>query len=304
MDRKEPCRRRTAIAHSRLAMRELRLDATRERRHGLQVMTFEQLAARLAGGFSRPVDDDALREAIASVLPHTGLGELDRIKALPGMVNAAADTLRKAWRADIDLESRADEHPRLGSVGALEQAALDALPPAMKRPADLVSAGLGRLDRVPTLFGPIEIVGITELSLVWRPLLHAIAAVVNVRWIAGPRPVPPWLDGNCGRHSPDGTECTADHGRELCDRLSRSGGGDALGPGARLVRPRPAGRHRDRIRRSGGVRRPFPGASGETRTWNCTSCMGSASPRAGTGRRRPRSPTSCCGACLKRRCGG
>ena len=196
MERIEPCRRRTAIAHSRLAMRELRLGAARERRHGLQVMTFEQLAARLAGGFSRPIDDDALREAIGSVLTHTRLGELDGIKVLPGMVNAAADTLRKAWRAGIDLASRAGEHPRLDSIAALEEAALDALPPAMKRPADLVSAGLGRLDRVPTLFGPIEIVGITELSPVWRPLLHAIAARVKVRWIAGPRPVPPWLDGN------------------------------------------------------------------------------------------------------------
>ena len=83
MELKEPCGRRTVIAHSRLAMRELRLDAARVRRHGLQVMTFEQLAARLAGGFSRPNDDDALREAIGSVLPHTGLGELDAIKVLP-----------------------------------------------------------------------------------------------------------------------------------------------------------------------------------------------------------------------------
>ena len=45
------------------------------------------------------------------------------------------------------------------------------------------------------LFGPIEIVGITELSPVWRPLLHALAGHVPVRWIAGPRPVPDWLDG-------------------------------------------------------------------------------------------------------------
>ena len=196
MERMEPCRRRTVIAHSRLAMHELRLEAARERRHGLQVMTFEQLAARLAGGLFRPIDDDALREAIGTVLPDTELGELDGIKALPGMVNAAADTLRKAWRAAIDLQSRAGEHPRLSSIAALEEAVLYALPPAMKRPADLVSAGLNRLNRAPTLFGPIEIVGITELSPVWRPLLHAIAARVNVCWIAGPRPVPPWLDGN------------------------------------------------------------------------------------------------------------
>ena len=47
-----------------------------------------------------------------------------------------------------------------------------------------------------TLFGPIEIVGITELSPVWRPLLHAIAGRVPVRWIAGPRSAPDWLDGD------------------------------------------------------------------------------------------------------------
>ena len=105
--------RRTTVAHSRLKMKELRLAAARERRHGLQIMAFEQLAARLAGGLVQPVNDDALREAIVVVLPETDIGELDGIKTLPGMVGAAADTLRKAWRADLDLQARADGHPRL-----------------------------------------------------------------------------------------------------------------------------------------------------------------------------------------------
>ena len=186
--------RRTTVAHDRLGIRKLRLDAARERRHGLQVMTFEQLAVRLAGGLARPVDDDALREAIKAVLPDTALGELDGIKALPGMVSAAADTLRKAWRGGIDLKAQAGEHPRLDSVAILEAAVLQALPLAMMRPVDLVVAGCARLDHARTLFGPIEIVGITELSPVWRPLLHAIAGRVPVRWIAGPRSVPDWLD--------------------------------------------------------------------------------------------------------------
>ena len=187
--------RYTVIAHSRLRMRELRLEAARGRRHGLQVMTFEQLAARLAGGLVQPVDDDALREAIASALPETELGELDGIKALPGMVGAAADTLRKAWRAGVDLQAHAAEHPRLQSIAMLEAAVVEALPPAMMRPAGLVSAGRARLEHAAALFGSIDIVGITELSPVWRPLLHALAARVPVRWIAGPRPVPDWLDG-------------------------------------------------------------------------------------------------------------
>jgi len=183
------------ICHSLLKMRELRLEAARGRRHGLQIMTFEQMATRLAGGLVQPVDDDALREAITAVLPETALGELDGIKGLPGMVGAAADTLRKAWRAGVDLQARAGEHPRLHSIANLEAAVLEELPPAMMRPADLVAAGSARLEHAAALFGPIEIVGITELSPVWRPLLHALAGHVPVRWIAGPRPVPDWLDG-------------------------------------------------------------------------------------------------------------
>ena len=187
--------RRTVVVHSRLAIRELRLDAARSRRHGLQVMTLEQLAARLAGGFLQPVDDEALRTAIQAAFPETGLGELDGIKALPGMVDAAVDTLRKAWRAGIDLQARALDHPRIHSIANLERAVLAALPPAMLRPADLVAAALQRLDHASTLFGPIDIVGLTELSPCWRPLLNAIAARLPVRWIAGPRSVPSWLDG-------------------------------------------------------------------------------------------------------------
>jgi hypothetical protein len=188
--------RRTVIAHGRLAMRELRLKAARERQHGLQVMTFEQLAARLAGGFARPVDDESLRGAIQAALPETALGELDRIKALPGMVDAAAETLRKAWRAGIDLQGRSNEHPRLQSIAKLEEAVLALLPASTARPADLVAAALQNLDHASALFGPIDIVGITELSPCWRPLLQALATRTPIRWMAGPRSVPAWLNGS------------------------------------------------------------------------------------------------------------
>ena len=55
---------RTVVVHNRLTLRETRLAAARERRRGLQIMAFEQPAARPAGGLVRPVDDDALRDAI------------------------------------------------------------------------------------------------------------------------------------------------------------------------------------------------------------------------------------------------
>ena len=186
--------RRTIVVHDRLAMRELRLDAAHHRRHGLQIITFEQLAARLAGGLLRPVDDESLRAAIQAVLPATNLGELDGIKDLPGMVSAAVDTLRKAWLADIDLHARAAEHSRLRSIASLEGAVREALPATMLHPADLVEAALERLEHAEALLGPTDIIGFTELPPCWRPVLHAIATRVPVRWIAGPRRVPPWLD--------------------------------------------------------------------------------------------------------------
>lgn len=186
--------RHTVVVHGRAARSEHRLRAARERRHGLQIMTFEQLAVRLAGGLARSVDHDALRDAIRHVLPKVQLGELDGIKTLPGVVGAVAATLRKAWQGDIDLRNRAAGHRRLGSIVTLEAAVIKSLPPGMLRPPDLVAAALERLDHAATLFGPIEFHAMTELSPVWRRLLHAIAKRVPVRWIAGPRLVPQWLD--------------------------------------------------------------------------------------------------------------
>jgi hypothetical protein len=75
-------------------MRERRLDAARHRQHGLHVLTFEQLAARLAGGLTCSVDEETLRHAVQAVLPTLSLGELDNLKSLPGMVAAAVDTIR------------------------------------------------------------------------------------------------------------------------------------------------------------------------------------------------------------------
>ena len=186
--------RRTIVAHGRLAMRELRLDAARDRSHGLQIMSFEQVAVRLAGGFARPIDDESLRTVIQTVLPTTPLGELEGIKLLPGMVDAAADTLHKAWRAGIDLAARAAEHPRLDSIARLEAAVLTQLPSGMMRPTDLVTAATLRLVHAQAVLGCVEIVGITELSPCWRPLLQALTHHTAVTWASGPRPTPSWLE--------------------------------------------------------------------------------------------------------------
>ncbi len=186
--------RSTLVVHGRLAMRDRRLAAARDGRQGLQVMSFEQAAARLAGGFARPIDDESLRAAIQAVLPATPMGELESIKALPGMIDAAADTLHKAWRADIDLAARATDHPRLDAIARLETAVLAHLPAGMMRPVDIVAAAINGIAHAAAILGPMEIAGLTELSPCWRRLLSALTAHIPVQWTAGPRPVPAWLE--------------------------------------------------------------------------------------------------------------
>ena len=188
--------RSTLVVHGRLAMRESRLAAGRACQHGLQIMSFEQAAVRLAGGFVRPIDDESLRAAIQTALSATPMGELENIKTLPGMIDAAADTLHKAWRAGINLAAHAaDEHPRLAAIARLEAGVLDQLPAGMLRPLDIAAAATERLAHAPAVLGPMEIVGLTELSPCWRPLLQALTAHIPVQWTAGPRSVPAWLDG-------------------------------------------------------------------------------------------------------------
>jgi hypothetical protein len=171
----------------------VRVEAARTGAHGIQILTMGQMAARLAGGFLAPIDPDCLRDAIREVLPETDLGELEHIKTLPGMVRAAAGTLDKVWRANIDLS--VSSHPRLRALAALEENVLRRVPPSMKNPKTLVDLARARIGHAPALLGPIEIHAHSEMPVCWRPLLLALADVVPIIWVAGPRSVPSWLDG-------------------------------------------------------------------------------------------------------------
>ncbi len=87
-----------------------RLRAARQGEHGLQVLTIEQAALRLAGGFLRMVDGDTLARLAAEAVTDTSaveLGDLARIAELPGLPAALAATLDKVWQAGIDLEKEA-----------------------------------------------------------------------------------------------------------------------------------------------------------------------------------------------------
>ena len=183
--------RRTVVVHTTLAGHTARVAAARAGENGVQIMTMGQLAARLAGGLLRPIDPDALRDAIREALPAVSLGELEPIKDLPGMVRAAVTTLDKVWRAGIDLSI--EEHPRLKAIYALESEVLRRLPPSMKRPKDLVELACSRLTHAKAAIGPMEIQGHSEMSPCWRPLLSKLAETVPVSWNAGSRHVPAWL---------------------------------------------------------------------------------------------------------------
>ena len=66
---------------------------------------FTMGAARLAGGFLRPIDPDDLKVAVRELLAKVQLGELEPIKNLPGMVRAAVVAhVERAVRAFLRRE--------------------------------------------------------------------------------------------------------------------------------------------------------------------------------------------------------
>ena len=183
--------RKTIVVHTKLAGHLARVEAARTGSSGVQIMTMGQLAARLAGGFLRPIDREALRNAVREALTAVDLGELEPIKKLPGMLRAAVGTLDKLWRGSIDLGG--ETHPRLEALRALEEEVLCRLPASMRRPKQLVELARARIAFAKTVLGPVEIHGHSEMSPCWRSILRDLSEVVPVTWIAGPRHVPDWL---------------------------------------------------------------------------------------------------------------
>lgn len=186
--------RLTIVVPDRLSMRARRLAAARAARHGTQVISFPQLAARLAGGFIQPVDDDALCRAVRACLAEVDLGDLDPIRSMPGTPSAVLTTLRKVWSADLGLHERAGSNPRIATVQRMDEAVRASLPSGMLVPPALAQRALERIDHARKIFGTIECDRLGDLEPCWRPLLFALAQVMPVRWQAGARAVPAWLE--------------------------------------------------------------------------------------------------------------
>ena len=187
------------MVHNRYARRWYQTQAAIEGEQGLLIVTIEELAARLAGGFLRSIRADTLKATVGEAAAARSLGELDKIKELPGFQRAAAASLSKAWSAGLTLDEKTKARKeetgtaRIGSLVTLEREVRLRLPKNQIPPGELVEAALKRVGHAPSIFGRIEIHGRTEMSPVWRELLSRISLQTDVVWVAEARQTPDWL---------------------------------------------------------------------------------------------------------------
>lgn len=189
--------RRTVIVSGPLALRMRRLAAARGRELGTDVTTIPLMAARLAGGFSRPAVAEDVVPAIGAALAEGGLAELRSIAGLPGTPRAVARTLSELWRSGGDLRS-ADASPRAADLAMIDARVRAALPSGVLVPPDLRDAALSRLRHAPAVLGAVALDGILEVEPVWRPLLAAMCRVLPASWQARGDLDRSWFPGDVG----------------------------------------------------------------------------------------------------------
>jgi hypothetical protein len=159
-----------------------RIAAARRGESGVLIITMPQLAARLAGGFTRPAQSQDLDPAIRDALEAGDFAELESIRQLPGMTRAVARTLAKIWQADLPLLERADHGARLADIAEIERRVRANLPKGVLTARDLRDSALMRLVNAPAVLGSLQLDGVVNVAPVWRPLLQALNEVVPLAW--------------------------------------------------------------------------------------------------------------------------
>jgi hypothetical protein len=187
--------RRVIVVEGPLAFRMRRVQAARDGDLGLEILTIPQLAARLAGGFSSPADEEVLYPAISQALAEEGLTDLAPVAALPGMVRAVTQTLRRIWRADFNLDAAADQSPRFRDLALIQTRVRAALPAGALIPTDLRDAAIDRIAYAKALLGSVLVEGLSDIDLVWRPLFIRLSQEVNVSWRAVGSADRAWFSG-------------------------------------------------------------------------------------------------------------
>jgi RecB family exonuclease len=203
--------RTTLIVEGPLALRMQRLAAARSGAIGREIMTLPQLAVRLAGGLSGLPGAEALYPAIRAGLDQGGFAELDAVRSLPGTPRAITRALDLIWRADLDLAARRESSPRLADLALLEHRIASALPPGKSLPRPLRDTALTRVFHAPTVTGPVHIEGLIDIDPIWRPLVTALAATVEITWSVSDETDRSWFPGSLvERASADPAEEHAD----------------------------------------------------------------------------------------------
>jgi PD-(D/E)XK nuclease superfamily len=187
--------RRVIVVEGPLAFRMRRFQAAQDGDLGLEVLTIPQLAARLAGGFSRPADEEVLYPAISMALAEDGLTVLAPVAALPGMVRAVTRTLWRVWRADFNLDAAADQSPRFRDLALIQNRVRATLPPGALIPTDLRDAAIDRIAHAKALLGGVHIEGVSDIDLVWRPLFVRLGKELNISWRAVGSADRAWFSG-------------------------------------------------------------------------------------------------------------
>ncbi len=186
-------RRSTFVISDRISERRVRDELAQAGSSGHGVLTFAQLASRLAGGFARPVSSVEIRSALREP-PIDSLSSLRKIAELPGFARAAARTLGAAWLANIDLAANAATFgERWAELAELEAHVRLALTAGAHLPRELVALALKRVELAPTLLGDLTLERLDTVPPLYRELLGAVSERVAVRWRTPLLMPPAWL---------------------------------------------------------------------------------------------------------------
>ena len=175
-------RRSVVLVDGLLAYRIQRAAAASAGSIGREVLMLPQVAARLCGGFVEMAPQEVLFPLIRAALVQGGLTKFADIAELPGMPRAVMAALRKAWDADLDLQSLGESKGQLSDLHMIETAIQDQLPKAWLLPRDLRDRAVQRAQRAGKLLGSVVLEGVVDVEPLWRPLVNALVDHVPVEW--------------------------------------------------------------------------------------------------------------------------
>lgn len=187
-------KRRTIIVDGPLAFRMRRIAAAHAGEIGIEILTLPLLAARLAGGFVRPADAADIEQGVRQALDADGFQTLGRGRDLPGIVRAAAQSLRDLWDEGRSLAGVAAGNAQLADVALLEERVRASLPRGVLAPIDLRDAALARAHQAFVL-GSIALEGLFNVAPVWRPLLLKLHQTTPITWRDAPVHCRVWWQG-------------------------------------------------------------------------------------------------------------